>query len=46
VTAAALAGVRFHDLRHTFASWAMQRGATLPELQGLLGHSSTAMVLR
>jgi integrase len=41
-----LAGVRFHDLRHTFASWAMQRGATLPELQGPLGHSSTAMVLR
>jgi hypothetical protein len=41
-----LAGVRFHDLRHTFASWAMQRGATLPELQGPLGHSSTATVLR
>jgi integrase len=37
---------RFHDLRHTFASWAVQRGATLPELKDLLGHSSLAMVMR
>jgi integrase len=36
----------FHDLRHTFASWAIQRGATLPELKDLLGHSSLAMVMR
>jgi integrase len=37
---------RFHDPRHTFASWAIQRGATLPELKDLLGHSSLAMVMR
>jgi len=46
VTAAGLEDFRFHDLRHTFASWAIQRGATLPELKDLLGHSSLAMVMR
>lgn len=44
--AAKLEDFRFHDLRHTFASWAVQRGATLPELQDLLGHASFAMVRR
>src|SRR4029453_6196335 len=37
---------RFHELRHTFASWAVQRGASLHELKDLLGHSSLAMVMR
>jgi integrase len=37
---------RFHDLRHTFASWSVQRGATLHEVKDLLGHHSLAMVLR
>jgi len=46
VEAAGLVDFHFHDLRHTFASWAMQRGATLPELKELLGHSSLAMVQR
>jgi integrase len=46
VRKARLVDVRFHDLRHTFASWAIQHGATLPELKDLLGHSSLAMVLR
>ena len=44
--AAKLVNFHFHDLRHTFASWAIQRGATLPELKDLLGHSSLAMVMR
>jgi integrase len=43
---AKLDGLHWHDLRHTFASWAVQRGATLPELKDLLGHSSLAMVMR
>lgn len=46
VEAAQLDDFRIHDLRHTFASWGIQRGASLPELQDLLGHSSHAMVRR
>jgi integrase len=46
VKTADLVDFHFHDLRHTFASWAIQRGATLPELKDLLGHSSLAMVMR
>jgi integrase len=47
--AAARAGVpwlRWHDLRHTGASWAVQSGVTLPELMELGGWRSYRMVLR
>lgn len=46
IEAAKLVDFHFHDLRHTFASWAVQRGVTLQELKHLLGHSSLAMVMR
>ena len=46
VKAARIEDFRFHDLRHTFASWAVQRGATLLEVKDLLGHHSLAMVMR
>jgi len=46
VERAKLADFHFHDLRHTFASWAVQRGASLQEVKDLLGHSSLAMVMR
>lgn len=46
VERAKLADFHFHDLRHTFASWAVQAGATLQEVKELLGHHSLAMVLR
>lgn len=38
--------VCFHTLRHTFASWQIQSGMSLYELQKLLGHESYAMVQR
>jgi integrase len=37
---AGLAQLRIHDLRHTFASLAINNGATLYEVQHLLGHAN------
>ncbi len=37
---------RWHDLRHTWASWHIQNGTSLQELQLLGGWSSFEMVLR
>src|SRR5271163_617702 len=37
---------RFHDLRHTFASWYMMSGGDLYELSKLLGHSNIKMTGR
>lgn len=36
----------FHDCRHTFASLMVQAGASLPEVQKLLGHKSITMTMR
>jgi len=38
--------VRFHDLRHTAASHMVMRGATLKEVQEVLGHRTFTMTLR
>lgn len=35
-----------HDLRHTYASWYVQRGGDLYRLQKILGHKSPAMTQR
>ncbi len=37
---------RFHDLRHTCASYLAKQGATLLEISAILGHKTLAMVKR
>jgi len=37
---------RFHDLRHSFASHMIMRGASLKEVQEILGHTTMTMTLR
>lgn len=44
--AVGLPGVRFHDLRHTYASWLVQSGAGMTHVRDLLGHSSLAVTSR
>ena len=46
VKRAKLVPLRWHDLRHTWASWHVQQGTPLPVLQQLGGWSSYSMVLR
>ncbi|MDE0242090.1 MAG: tyrosine-type recombinase/integrase [bacterium] len=44
--AAGINDVRLHDLRHTFASYAVMEGTPLPVVARLLGHSQTTTTLR
>jgi len=43
---AEVADFRFHDLRHTFASYLAMSGATLAEIAEVLGHKTLAMAKR
>ena len=43
---AGIADFRWHDLRHTWASWHVQSGTSLQQLQELGGWSTVDMVLR
>jgi integrase len=46
VKRANIADFRFHDLRHTFASYLAMNGASLLEIAEVLGHKTLAMVKR
>ncbi|PNU02485.1 tyrosine-type recombinase/integrase [Novosphingobium guangzhouense] len=46
VKAAGLVDFHFHDLRHTFASWARMSGADLADICDALGHSTVAVTMR
>ncbi len=45
-TAAGLSDVRIHDLRHSFASFLVNAGCSLYEVQKILGHASVVMTQR
>lgn len=45
VAAAGLEGVRFHDLRHTFAVASIRAGDDIKTVQGNLGHATAAFTL-
>jgi integrase len=46
VAHAKLDDFRWHDLRHTYASWAVQQGRPINEVKELLGHATLAMTMR
>src|SRR5215467_6623295 len=46
VAEAKIDNLRFHDLRHHFASWFVMRGGSLQALQQILGHADIKMTTK
>jgi len=46
LAAAGISDFKWHDLRHTFASWLVQDGVPLERVSKLLGHKSLTMTMR
>lgn len=46
VVDAKLEDFHFHDLRHTFASWARMAGADIADICDALGHSNISVTMR
>ena len=46
INLAGIEGFKFHDLRHSAASYLAMNGATLPEIAEVLGHKTLQMVQR
>ena len=46
VRRAGIEDFRFHDLRHSFSSHMVMRGATIKEVQEILGHKNISMTMR
>ena len=45
LTRAGLPDIRFHDLRHTFATHALTSGVDAKTLSGILGHTNASFTL-
>ena len=45
LTRAGIRRIRFHDLRHTFASLSIEAGVDVKTLQGIMGHSSITVTM-
>lgn len=45
LAAAGLPDIRFHDLRHTFATHALASGVDAKTLSGILGHTKASFTL-
>ena len=46
LVAAGISDFKWHDIRHTFASWLVQDGVPLDRVSKLLGHKSLTMTMR
>lgn len=45
VAAKAAGGLRFHDLRHSYASWLITSGVPVPDVQRVMGHERPTTTL-